>query len=212
MPLCVLSVTCSTAQPCPSGKSSAFRPGKERQQPRQTLLVIDILDFGPGARRIGGDIVLQRHGNIDQATRHSFLPDFRRRAQTAPWRRTLLRSTPISSTWSSNRIAALEKAADLQPAAIADGAGAEELARMDRLVLRGVSENLGKENSMPSSPFARVSPLTRTSTFKRLRIAEFVRRDDPGPQHIRRRRSSCPWQGRAGPPFPPAAGRARRNR
>ena len=33
-------------------------------------------------------------------------------------------------------------------------------------------------------PFARVSPLTRTSTLKRLRVAEFVGRDDPGAQHI----------------------------
>ena len=34
------------------------------------------------------------------------------------------------------------------------------------------------------SPLARVSPLTRTSTRKRLGIAEFVGRDDPGSQHV----------------------------
>ena len=41
-----------------------------------------------------------------------------------------------------DRVAAVEEAADLQPAAIADRAGAEHLAGVDGLVLRGVGENL----------------------------------------------------------------------
>ena len=41
-----------------------------------------------------------------------------------------------------DRVAAGEKAADFEPAAIADGARAENLAGVDRLVLRGVGEEL----------------------------------------------------------------------
>ena len=40
-----------------------LEPGKERQDLRQTLLMIDVLDRGPKSRRVGWDVVLQRRGN-----------------------------------------------------------------------------------------------------------------------------------------------------
>src|SRR5216684_8898922 len=43
---------------------------KETQHPRQALLVIAVLNDGMDARRIGRHVVLQRHGNVDQLSRH----------------------------------------------------------------------------------------------------------------------------------------------
>ena len=146
--------------------------------------MIDIFDPGPGARRIGGDIVLQRHGNIDQATRHHFLPDFAG-ALSGALAQNLVAQHADSVDVEFDRVAALEKAADLQPAAIADRAGTEELAGMDRLVLRGVGENLleGEQHAarLPARAGFAVDPHL---DLQRLRIAEFVGRDDPGSQDI----------------------------
>ena len=60
----------------------------------------------------------------------------------SPARTTRLRNTPIRSTCNSTTSPLSQEAADLQPAAIADRAGAEHLAGVDRLVLRGVGEDL----------------------------------------------------------------------
>jgi hypothetical protein len=49
---------------------------KERQDLRQTLLVIDILDLGAEPRRIGRDVVLQRRGNVKQSAAYPFPPRF----------------------------------------------------------------------------------------------------------------------------------------
>src|SRR5260221_5172173 len=43
---------------------------KETQHPRQALLVIVVLYDGMDAWRIGRHVVLQRHGNVDQFSRH----------------------------------------------------------------------------------------------------------------------------------------------
>src|SRR3982074_2180643 len=43
---------------------------KDTQHPRQALLVIAVLNEGMNARRIGRHVVLQRHGNVDQLSRH----------------------------------------------------------------------------------------------------------------------------------------------
>ncbi len=47
-----------------------LQPVEELQHPRQALLVIDIIDGGMIARRIGGDVVLQGNGDVDEATGH----------------------------------------------------------------------------------------------------------------------------------------------
>src|SRR5208283_5017334 len=59
--------------------------GKERQDLRQALLMIDVLDLRAEPGRIGGDIVLQRHRNVDQASGHRVLPWI----SSAPGLRTL---------------------------------------------------------------------------------------------------------------------------
>src|ERR1700722_454703 len=43
---------------------------EELQHARQSLLVIDVLDGRMVARRIGRNVVLQWHGNVDQLSRH----------------------------------------------------------------------------------------------------------------------------------------------
>src|SRR5882762_5664818 len=43
---------------------------EELQHARQALLMIDVLDGGMPARRIGRHVVLQRYGNVDQLSRH----------------------------------------------------------------------------------------------------------------------------------------------
>ena len=43
---------------------------EELQHARQALLVIDVLDGRMAARRIGGHIVLQGNGDVDQLARH----------------------------------------------------------------------------------------------------------------------------------------------
>ena len=47
--------------------------GKEWQDLRQALLMIDVLDLGSKPRRVGGNVVLQRRGNVDEASSHAFL-------------------------------------------------------------------------------------------------------------------------------------------
>src|SRR5258705_9194851 len=51
-------------------KILGLQPLEELQHARQTLLVIDVLDRGMPARRIGRHIILQWHGNVDQLSRH----------------------------------------------------------------------------------------------------------------------------------------------
>ena len=53
-----------------------LQPLEELQHARQALLVIDILDGRMSARRIGRHVVLQRHGNIDQSSRHGVSSEF----------------------------------------------------------------------------------------------------------------------------------------
>ena len=43
-----------------------FQPLEELQHARQSLLVIDVLDRGMSAGRIGRHIILQRHGDVDE--------------------------------------------------------------------------------------------------------------------------------------------------
>ncbi len=45
------------------------------QDLRQALLMIDVLDLRPEARRVGRDVVLQRGGDVDEAAGHGFPPD-----------------------------------------------------------------------------------------------------------------------------------------
>jgi hypothetical protein len=47
-----------------------LQPLKEAQHPRQALLVIVVFDHGMNAGGIGGYVVLQRNGNVDQFSRH----------------------------------------------------------------------------------------------------------------------------------------------
>src|SRR5208337_1618548 len=84
------------------------------------------------------------------------------------------------------RVPTLEKSPDLQPATIADGAGAEELARANRLVLRRVDENLleGEKHASRVAPGARLA-VDAHFDLQRLRITEFVRRHDPGADRVR---------------------------
>src|SRR6266446_8393376 len=51
-------------------KILGLQPLEELQHARQALLVIDVLDRGMPARRIGRHVILQRHGNVDQLSRH----------------------------------------------------------------------------------------------------------------------------------------------
>src|ERR1700716_1085693 len=80
---------------------------EELQHAWQALLVIDVLDRGMSARRIGRHVVLQRYGNIDQLSCHGassriFCCTFYRRPEPqASWRSTLFFKTPIFSTSSS---------------------------------------------------------------------------------------------------------------
>ena len=73
VPLWVDSVTFSTAQPSPSGRSSFFRPGR-RARSGDRVLVGEVLDLGLEGGRIGDDIVLQVDGQIDEAARHGGIP------------------------------------------------------------------------------------------------------------------------------------------
>src|SRR5208337_4398710 len=47
---------------------------EERQDLRQALLVIRVLDLRAEARRVSRDIVLQRRGYVDEAIAHSLFP------------------------------------------------------------------------------------------------------------------------------------------
>ena len=88
--------------PLPVRQILSFSPGKNGRSCGETLLVVDVFDLGTSPRRIRRDVILQRHGNIDNATAHRFLPQlFARAFQAAPWRTTLLLRTPILSTRSS---------------------------------------------------------------------------------------------------------------
>src|SRR5262245_38695941 len=49
------------------GKIAGRKTGKEGADRRRALLVIDVGDLGLVAGRIGGDVALQRYGNVDDA-------------------------------------------------------------------------------------------------------------------------------------------------
>jgi hypothetical protein len=52
------------------GQIFSLQPVKELQHARQALLVVDILNGRTIARRVGRNVVLQWHGNVDQFSRH----------------------------------------------------------------------------------------------------------------------------------------------
>ena len=84
-----------------------------------------------------------------------------------------------------DRVAALEKAPNLQPAAIADGAGAENLARVNRLVLRRIGENLlERKEHLPRVPRGARLAVHPDLDLERLGIADLVGGHDPGAEHI----------------------------
>src|SRR5271166_6886985 len=85
-----------------------------------------------------------------------------------------------------DRVAALEKTPDLQPAAVADGARAEHFSRVNGLVLRGVGEKLleGKEHVLRFALGARLA-VDADLDLERLGIADLVRSHDPGAEHVR---------------------------
>src|SRR4029077_11789253 len=65
--------------------------GKERQDLRQTLLMIDVLDPRIMPRRVGHNVVPQRRRNVDEASSHVSLPAF----PCAPaGRAAIIRSVP----------------------------------------------------------------------------------------------------------------------
>src|SRR5882724_7426862 len=52
------------------GQIRSLQPVEELQHARQALLVVDILNGRMIARRVGRNVVLQWHGNVDQLSRH----------------------------------------------------------------------------------------------------------------------------------------------
>jgi hypothetical protein len=48
--------------------------GKELDDVGRGLAVGGIVDLRPVSRRVGGDVVFQRHGNVDQCARHVSTP------------------------------------------------------------------------------------------------------------------------------------------
>jgi hypothetical protein len=50
------------------------KAGKELDHVGRRLPMCEIVDLGPMAGRIGGDVVLQRHRDVDQLTRHVIAP------------------------------------------------------------------------------------------------------------------------------------------
>src|SRR5690348_7031922 len=56
------------------GQVLLLQPFEELQHARQSLLMIDVGDGRMIAGRIGRYIVLQRHGNVDQLSRHALAP------------------------------------------------------------------------------------------------------------------------------------------
>ena len=57
----------STAQPSPSGRSAGREAGEEGAHLRRALLVVDVGDLRLVPGRVGGDVALQRHGDVDDA-------------------------------------------------------------------------------------------------------------------------------------------------
>src|SRR5947209_15580620 len=64
----------STAQPSPSGNLGRREPREEGAYHRRTLLVIDVGDLRLLAGRVGGDVALQRNGDVDDTAGQRCLP------------------------------------------------------------------------------------------------------------------------------------------
>src|SRR5208282_2451944 len=60
--------------PLPVRQILLLETRKERQDLRQTLLVIDVLDLRAEPGRVGRDVVLQRSRNVDQFAAHPLPP------------------------------------------------------------------------------------------------------------------------------------------
>jgi hypothetical protein len=68
--LWVESLIHSMAQPSPVRQILLAQAGEELDDVGRGLAVGGIVDLRPVAGRVGGDVVLQRHGNVDQCARH----------------------------------------------------------------------------------------------------------------------------------------------
>src|SRR4051812_29130589 len=139
------------------------------QHARQPLLVIDVLDGGMPARRIGRDIVLQGHGNIDQSSGHQRSPEasvmLSAQRQTS-WRSTRFFRMPMFSTSSStvSPCSRYQPSSSPQPLPrVPDPMNSPGIRVSSLVTCAMISSN---ENSIPSvTPFERVLPLTRASAL-----------------------------------------------
>ena len=123
-----------------------LQPVEELQHPRQALLVIDVLDGRMPARRIGRHVVLQGNGDIDQFARHGVSSlDVLVVLDVAG--SGLLPLDPVLQDadlfdFELDGVAMLEIPAEFEAAAIADGAGADEFAGHQGLVLGDMGDDL----------------------------------------------------------------------
>src|ERR1700704_453228 len=146
-----------------------LQPLEELQHARHALLVIDVLDGGMSARRIGRHVVLQRHGNIDQSSGHMRFLDgfvFLCRRPQASWRSTLFFKIPIFSTSSSMASPCSRYQPSSRPQqlpTVPEPMNSPGIRVSSVVTCAMISSN---ENSIPSvTPCERILPLTRTSTL-----------------------------------------------
>ena len=140
------------------------------EHPRQTLLVIDVLDGRMSAGRVGRHVVLQGHGNIDQPSGHQLPPErhllYLSAQRQTSWRSTRFFRIPMFSTSSSmvSPCSRNQPSSSPQPLPIVpDPMNSPGIRVSSWVTCAMISSN---ENSIPSvTPFERVLPLTRTSAL-----------------------------------------------
>src|ERR1700722_19560906 len=130
---------------------------KERQDLRQTLLVINVRDLGAEPGRIRRDIVLQRRGNVDEASSHaSLLPLLarpRRRYQPLRVPRRALRSTLATSAAGKARV---NNRPTSQPGTTPESANALTRATTERMIAARSSSSTNRPNNcLTTAPIMR---------------------------------------------------------
>src|SRR3954454_2985834 len=206
VPLWVESCTCSTAQPWPSGKSSAFNPGKNcsmRGSPcwwsiywmagwppggsagtsfcsgtemSISLRAMASPSCSPGERSDPGIPYANGPGGAALA-RAMQLRD------VLPLDPVLQDADPLD--FELDGVAVFEVPAELEATAIADGAGADELPRHQGFVFGDVLDNLlEREQHAFGNPLRAHGAVDPHFHIQMVRIADLVRGNDPGPHHV----------------------------
>src|SRR4051812_29197235 len=180
VPLWVESCTCSTAQPWPSGKSSAFNPGKNCSMRGSPCWwsIYWMAGWPPGGSA-GTSFCSGTEMSISLRAMASLFAG----SNVLAFDPVLQHADLLDVEF--DRIAVFEIPAELKSAAIADRARADEFARHQGFVFGDMLDNLLEREQHPLRSSLRAHLAVHPHFHLQLvGVADLVRRHDPRPEHV----------------------------